>query len=134
MTKLLVFIAMLVSPHSTAKRFGDADCLMDIGRVRELGRKYAPDLFVVPAPDSSTASFFAILIDATMNPVEVTKGTLPKPDKSGTLADTDIALAAFPQLGNERRIRCVSSRITRQRSNGSSPPNDIVITIVVLPK
>jgi hypothetical protein len=134
MTMPLLALAVLISPPPPKMPVGQPNCVMDIGRVHEIGRKYAPDLFMEPAPDSSTASFFAILVDANMNTVEVNRGKLPALNRRGELAGTDIALAAFPWLGNERRIRCMSTRITRQRSNGSSPPNDIVITVVVMPK
>jgi hypothetical protein len=126
-----LLIATTSHVAAQASATAEGDCLMDISRVREIGQKHAPDLFVEPAPDSSTASYFAILVDATLTPVEVARGPL-RQDRA--VSAYEVALLAFPHLGNDRRIRCTSSRSTRLPKNKSSSPNGSVWTVVVLPK
>jgi hypothetical protein len=72
----IVSAAWLVVGTRDAIAYAGLNHLTDMAHIRDLGRKYAPDVLRETAPGCSIASFVTVPDDANMSTVEVSKGKL----------------------------------------------------------
>lgn len=102
-------------------------------RVVALGKRLYPDLFQEPAPDTAVASYFAVLADRFGNPISATRGLVT----GKIFIPGDVALEAFPNELKRGRVLCDCMFLSRRpvtRGKSGNPPNDMVISFVVVAK